>query len=224
MDRLPPTDYTPQLRSLMQRAGFSSLEALSRASGVGEVQFFRLCRGLALQTRVEILIEIAAALRVSLTELLRAFTPDGEDFAPEKDSASDLREEYRRLQVESERLRESLAAEFRQASLQVLEPWLLQWPKVVRRVRDEPELPAKNLLPLLKPVERLVQQWGVETIAPVGSRVSYDPHLHQLIGGTAKPGDAVVVRSAGYRQGDRLLYRAEVSPADEDRGVQLGGR
>jgi len=212
MDRLPPTDYTPELQRLMRQAGFSSLRELSRASGVGELQFFRLCQGLALQTRVEILIEIATALQISLAELLAAFTPDGEELAPEKDSSGDLRREYRRLQAELEQLRESLTAEFERASLQTLESWLLQWPTAAQKARENPQLAAKNLLPLLKPVERLVQQWGVEIVAPVGSRVSYDPHLHQLIEGTAQPGDAVVVRYAGYRQGDRLLYRAKVSP------------
>lgn len=210
MDRLPPTEYTPQLQRLMQQAGFSSLRELSRASGVGELQFFRLCQGLALQTRVEILIKIATALQISLAELLAAFTPDGGELAPQADSSQELRREYRRLQAELEQLRESLAAEFQGASLQTLESWLLQWPTAAQKARENPQLAAKNLLPLLKPVERLVQQWGVEIIAPVGSRVSYDPHLHQLIEGTAKPGDAVVVRYAGYRQGDRLLYRAKV--------------
>ncbi|MEB3884933.1 helix-turn-helix domain-containing protein [Lyngbya sp. CCY1209] len=212
MDRLPPTEYTPRLQRLMQQAGFSSLRELSRASGVGELQFFRLCQGLALQTRVEILIKIAAALQISLAELLAAFTPDGGELAPQADSSQELRREYRRVQAELEQLRESLAAEFQGASLQTLESWLLQWPTAAQKARENPQLAAKNLLPLLKPVERLVQQWGVEIVAPVGSRVSYDPHLHQLIEGTAKPGDAVVVRYAGYRQGDRLLYRAKVGP------------
>ncbi|MGC9524659.1 MAG: nucleotide exchange factor GrpE [Limnospira sp.] len=212
MDRLPPTDYALRLQRLMQRTGFSSLRELSRASGVGELQFFRLCQGLALQTRAEILIKIAAALQISLAELLANFSPDGEKLAPQKDSSSELRREYQRLQAELEQLRESLAAEFERASLQALESWLLQWPTAAQKARENPQLAAKNLLPLLKPVERLVQQWGVEIIAPIGSRVSYDPHLHQLIEGTAKPGDSVTVRYAGYRQGDRLLYRAKVSP------------
>ena len=212
MDRLPSTDYTPQLHRLMQRAGFSSLKELSQVSGVRELQFFRLCQGLALQTRVEILIKIAGALQISLTELLATFTPNGENFTSEKDSASELRREYQRLQAELEHLRESLVMEFEQTSVQTLESWLLQWPTAAYKARQNPQLAAKNLLPLLKPVERLVQQWGVEIIAPVGSQVSYDPHLHQLIEGVAEPGDPVIVRYAGYRQGDRLLYRAKVSP------------
>jgi hypothetical protein len=36
--------------------------------------------------------------------------------------------------------------------------------------------------------------------------------LHQLLEGTAQPGDLVKVRYTGYRQGDKLLYRVKVSP------------
>jgi len=58
----------------------------------------------------------------------------------------------------------------------------------------------------------LLQQWGVEAIAPVGAELPYDPQQHQLLEGTAQAGDQVLVRYTGYRQGDKLLYRAKVSP------------
>jgi molecular chaperone GrpE (heat shock protein) len=61
-------------------------------------------------------------------------------------------------------------------------------------------------------VEQLLQEWGVEAIASVGSQIPYDPHLHQLMEGTAQPGETVRVRYIGYRQAKKLLYRAKVSP------------
>ncbi|MGB7379946.1 MAG: XRE family transcriptional regulator, partial [Rivularia sp. (in: cyanobacteria)] len=36
--------------------------------------------------------------------------------------------------------------------------------------------------------------------------------IHQLIEGNAQPTEKVKVRYTGYRQGDKLLYRAKVSP------------
>ncbi len=50
--------------------------------------------------------------------------------------------------------------------------------------------------------------------AIVGTELPYDSRQHQLMGGTANPGDLVRVRYAGYKQGDRLLYRAKVSPVN----------
>jgi molecular chaperone GrpE (heat shock protein) len=59
----------------------------------------------------------------------------------------------------------------------------------------------------------LVAAWEVEPIGTVGTEVPYDPQNHQLMGGTVQPGESVRVRYVGYRQGDRLLHRAKVSPA-----------
>lgn len=58
-----------------------------------------------------------------------------------------------------------------------------------------------------------MQEWGVEAIASVGSEIPYDPQWHQLMDGTALPGELVRVRYTGYRLADnKLLYRAKVSP------------
>jgi molecular chaperone GrpE (heat shock protein) len=70
---------------------------------------------------------------------------------------------------------------------------------------------AVKLLPLVRPVQQLLSQWGVEAIASVGAEIPYDPQFHQLIAGTAQPGETVKVRNLGYRQGEKLLHRVKVS-------------
>jgi molecular chaperone GrpE (heat shock protein) len=72
-------------------------------------------------------------------------------------------------------------------------------------------LPAVKLLPLVKPVTDLLKHWGVEAIASVGEIVPYDPQWHQLMERSAEPGETVKIRYVGYRQGEKLLYRAKVS-------------
>jgi molecular chaperone GrpE (heat shock protein) len=89
---------------------------------------------------------------------------------------------------------------------------MLQWPTVTHAVEKNPQLPAERLLPQVRPVEKLLQTWDIEEIAPIGAEIPYDPQQHQLMGGTAEAGQTVRVRYAGYKQGDRLLYRAKVSP------------
>jgi hypothetical protein len=105
-----------------------------------------------------------------------------------------------------------LQQEFQQASLQILESWLVQYPTAAHAAQQNSDMPAIRLLPLMRPVEQLIKSWGVEAIAPVGSEHPYDPHLHQLMEGTAEVGDRVKIRYAGYRQGEKLLHRAKVSP------------
>jgi molecular chaperone GrpE (heat shock protein) len=125
---------------------------------------------------------------------------------------SQLQQEYQRLQTRLEQERDQVQQEFQQSSLQVLESWLIQFPTAAYAAQQNPQVSATKLLPLMRPVEQLIQAWGVEAIAPVGSEVDYDPHLHQLMDGAANAGDRVKVRYTGYRQGNKLLFRAKVSP------------
>lgn len=206
-------NYAPQLKNLMQKAGISSFKELSQKAGISELQLIRLRRGLALQMQVDILLKISQALEITLTELLANFAPESVEKS-EVTATSSVEQEYQRLQANLEQQRQSLMLEFQQSSLHILESWLLQWPTVVEKVNQNPRLAAVKILPLLRPVERLIEQWNLEAIAPVGAEVPFDPQLHQLMQGSAQEGDLVKVRYTGYRQGDKLLYRAKVSPTN----------
>jgi DNA-binding Xre family transcriptional regulator len=202
-------DYSQQLQGLMQRVGIPSFRSLARQAGVSHWQVRQLREGKALQMRVEPLLILAKVLQVSLPELLvKCAGVEPENRLPE---SSALQAEYDRLQVQMQQQRESLLQEFQLTSLDTLESWLRNWPTAAYAAQKNPDLPAVRLLPLLHPVEQLLQTWGVEAIAPVGSELPYDPQQHQLRDGQAEPGDPVTIRSPGYRQGNKLLYRAEVS-------------
>lgn len=204
-------DYTLDLQRLIQQAGLSSLKALSQKAGVSELDLIRLRRGLALQTRADTLIKISQALGISLTELLATFAPESVELAQESAFGA-VEEEYRRLQIQMQQQRETLMQEFQQQGLQILESWMLQWPTAASKAQENPQLEAVKLLPLLRPIEQLLQEWGVEAIATVGASIPYNPQFHQLMEGTAEFGEPVKVRYTGYRQGDKLLHRAKVSP------------
>ncbi|NJO43541.1 MAG: nucleotide exchange factor GrpE [Cyanobacteria bacterium RU_5_0] len=223
----PSSDYTPHLRSLMQQTGIPSFNALSRMAGISKWQVEQLRNGKAAQMRVEPLHKLSQALQISLTELLETFsdlstqssqTQERSPHASEQDTTvvqlkiEQLKQEYQRLQAQLEQQRESLQQEFQQSSLQALESWLTYVPAIAHATQDNPQLPATKLLPFMRPIEQLLKSWGVEMIDPVDSEIPYDPHLHQLIQGTAQVGDRVKIRHPGYRQGDKLLYRAKVSP------------
>ena len=203
-------DYAPQLQCLMEQAGLGDDRELSQKAGVSELQLSRLCRGLALQTRADILLKISQALQISLNELLATFAPGSVEL--EQPAPTAMQQEYQRLQATLDIQRESLMQEFQLSSLQILESWMLQWPTAASKAQENQHLPAVKLLPLMRPVEKLLQEWGVEAIAPVGSSIPYNPQQHQLLEGIAQPGEFVKVRYTGYRQGEKLLYRAKVSP------------
>jgi len=221
MSQSLPQNYTNLLQDLMQRVGVSSFKSLARTAEVSERQIMRLRRGEVEQMRVDVLLKLSLALQVSLTELVETFSEvelGGQKAGlPEesKQAIADLKQEYQRLSTKLEQQRQTLWQEFQQSSLQALESWLLQWPTAAAAALENPQLPAVRLLPLVRPMEQLLQQWGVEAIAPVGAELPYDPKLHQLMAGLAQPGDRVKIRYTGYCQGDKLLYRAKVSPLPE---------
>ncbi|MFQ4145773.1 nucleotide exchange factor GrpE [Chlorogloeopsis sp. ULAP02] len=212
-------DFTPKLQKLMQQVGIASFKALSSAAGVSERQVLRLRRFGVEQMRVDVLLKLSQVLKVSLQELVATFSrqqlieakvPQNQDLLRQ---ITDLKNEYDRLQLQLEQQRLILQQQFQQSSLQLLESLLLQFPTAAHKARENPQLSAINIVPLVqKPLEKLLQQWQVEAIAPVGAELPYDPQLHQLMDGNVQPGEIVKVRYIGYRQGDKLLYRAKVSP------------
>lgn len=218
-------DYTAQLRSLMQPLGFTSFQALGQAAGISGRQITLLRQGKVTQMRLEVVLNLSKTLQQSIDQLVTLFSEPSEavdlDRSAPAVSYSELeleselqqvRQEYLRLQTQLEQQRTTVQQEFQQASLQALESWLLQFPTAAYAVQQNPQVPASRLLPLMRPIDQLLRNWGVEILAPVGTELPYDPHCHQLMEGTANPGDPVKVRYAGYRQGDNLLYRAKVSP------------
>lgn len=216
----PPCDRTPQLRHLMQQVNLSSFKALSQASGVSEKQLRHLRQGNLKTLRLTTIVQVSRVLQLSVAELIGVIegsAPAANSQQPGRQAANDpltldgLRQEYARLQGQLAQQRDALWQEFQQTSLQTLESLLLQLPTALYAAQQNPQAPAVKLIPLLKPIDGLLRQWGIEAIAIVGDEVPYEPQQHQLMEGTAQPGDRVRVRYTGYRQGEKLLYRAKVS-------------
>ncbi|NEQ95822.1 MAG: helix-turn-helix domain-containing protein [Cyanothece sp. SIO2G6] len=214
-------DYSQRLRSLMQRCDIPSFRALAQQAEVSDWQIRQLRQGNLGQMRLEILQRISAALQLSLVELLSqldqittapvaANPPDCLEPNSLEQQLAVLQQEYERSQTQLTEQPQTLQHQFQRSSLDTLESWLLYWPAAVFAVSQNPEFPANRLIPLVKPVEQLLAQWGVEAIASVGATVPYDPQLHQLIKGTANPGDPVRIRNPGYQHNGALLHRAKV--------------
>ncbi|NJN21647.1 MAG: helix-turn-helix domain-containing protein [Leptolyngbya sp. RL_3_1] len=211
-----PRDY--RLRPLMTAAHLPSFIALAQAAGVSIGAITRLRQGKIAQMQLATVGKIAQALGLSITVLQQCLAGDADAIAAGDGTAAAARDRIATLEAEYERLQAQLTSQQAQArqalqqeALGILEPWLLQWPTVTHAVRQNPDLPASRLVPLVKPVEALLTHWGIEAIAIVGAEVPYDPQRHQLMGGTAAPGETVRVRYSGYTQGKRLLHRAKVS-------------
>ena len=198
------------LQQLMAKNSIDNFRQLSLKAQVPELQIFRLKHGLIGKMSVETLGKIASALNLSLAQLVSSFKADSElETVISPSDSHVLKQEYEMLQQKYAHQKQELSQEFQLASLDILESWLLQWPVVVNAVKNNPDLPASRLLPLVKPIYQLLESWGIEAIAEVGAKIPYDSTCHELTEGSAQVGDLVEVTYPGYRQGNKLLYRAK---------------
>lgn len=201
-------DLTLQLQSLMQKVSINSFKELARSAGTSTHTISKLRSGEINLLRWGLIVKISNTFQISTTEFIKIF-------GASQTSAQDreleiLQQEYQHLQQQFQQQHETLQSEFQSQSLQTLESFLTYFPTAKHAAMNNPDFSASKLLPLIGSIDRLIQQWGVTVIGDVGSQVNYDPRWHQLIEGTANLDKLVTIRYVGYRQGEKLIFRAQV--------------
>lgn len=208
------SDRTEILRQKMQSAGVSSFQSLSDLTGVSRRAIDTLRKGNAANLRYADLAKVAEVLKINCSELIALCIESTNLEAEVPLSQIDtLKEEYQRLQQQLELQSQELRSQFEREAIQELESLLLQLPSAAYAAQNNLNMPAKNILPLLRPLDALLQKWGIKTIGSVGAEIIYNPQYHQLMEGTEDlvEGDLAIVRYVGYMQGEKLLYRARVA-------------
>lgn len=129
-----------------------------------------------------------------------------------------LLEENEELRRECSRLRETIkqqkaeiTADFQDSTFQDLQSLLTNYPSIRPMIEAKPNLPAKNLVSLLTPLDNLLENWGYEAIGQAWEQVSFNPQLHQADSDEIAEGDLVYIRFVGYRNGDKIICPAKVS-------------
>jgi len=208
-------DRTEILRLLMKQVGISSFQILSERTGISRRAIDTLRKGNAATLRYADLAKLAEVLQIEVTEVIAKFISDSNNPESPISEIVALREEYQRLQQKLELQKFELRSQFERETIQQLESLILQLPSAAYAAQQNPNMLAKNILPLLRPIDALLQKWGITAIGSVGKEVNFDSQKHQLMEGSdeIKEGDIAIVRYVGYMQGEKLLYRARVSIA-----------
>lgn len=208
-------DRTEILRLLMKQVGISSFQILSERTGISRRAIDTLRKGNAATLRYADLAKLAEVLQIEVTEVIAKFISDSNNPESPISEIAALREEYQRLQQKLELQKFELRTQFERETIQQLESLILQLPSAAYAAQQNPNMLAKNILPLLRPIDALLQKWEITAIGPVGKEVNFDSQKHQLMEGSdeIKEGDIAIVRYVGYMQGEKLLYRARVSIA-----------
>lgn len=208
-------DRTEILRLLMNQVGISSFQILSERTGISRRAIDTLRKRNAATLRYADLAKLAEVLQIEVTEVIAKFISDSNNPQSPIIEVAALREEYQRLQQKLELQKFELRSQFERETIQQLESLILQLPSAAYAAQQNPNMLAKNILPLLRPIDALLQKWGITAIGAVGKEVNFDSQKHQLMEGSdeIKVGDVAIVRYVGYMQGEKLLYRARVSIA-----------
>ncbi len=211
-------NLTIKLQKLMQQVGISSFKSLYRSTGTSAHTINKLRSGEIDTLQLQTLAKISSVLKITVTQLIETFGDRSIIGAEDRFSRGEappaieiLQQEYQHLHQQFEQQKETLQSEFQYQSLQTLESFLTYFPAAKYAAQHNPDFPASKILPLIGSIDRLIHQWGVTIIGEIGSKIAYDPRWHQLIAGTANPDELVTIRYVGYRQGDKLIFRAKVS-------------
>ena len=199
----------------MKQVGISSFQILSERTGISRRAIDTLRKRNAATLRYADLAKLAEVLQIEVTEVIAKFICDSNNPESPIIEIAALREEYQRLQQKLEQQKFELRSQFERETIQQLESLILQLPSAAYAALQNPNMLAKNILPLLRPIDALLQKWGITAIGSVGKEVDFDSQKHQLMEGSdeIKEGDIAIVRYVGYMQGEKLLYRARVSIA-----------
>jgi transcriptional regulator with XRE-family HTH domain len=204
-------DRTSQLRELMHRSSIASFRQLYQLTGSSASTIDRLRSGKLGSLRWQSLVNISKGLQISIDELLETFGDSA--YKSDRQKIAMLEQEYSYLQQQLIQQRETIQSEFQYRSLQILESFLTYFPTAKQAAINNPDFPASKLVPLTKSIEQLIDSWGVTVIGAVGVEIVYDPQWHQSIEGSINPGEIGIVRYVGYRQGDKAIFRAKLSPS-----------
>lgn len=115
------------------------------------------------------------------------------------------------LNEEIETLPTQLIKDWQKKSFELLQTLLANYPTAKVMVKLKPDFPAKNLIPLLAPLDKILSEWEIESIGKPWEKVSYNPLIHYTDEENLTPNEEVYIRFVGYSQKGKILLPAKVN-------------
>jgi molecular chaperone GrpE (heat shock protein) len=128
-----------------------------------------------------------------------------------EDKIKNLEDKCRDLTEKLENLPSELINNWQQESFNLLQTLLANYPTAKSMIKLKPDLLAKSVINLLKPLDKLLAKWGIESIGKPWEKVTFNPQIHYSDEENLTPNELVYIRFIGYRQGDNILLQAKVS-------------
>lgn len=150
------------------------------------------------------------------------------DMAELRLELSERDEEIVRLKKEYALKREQSRAQVERAGEEAVESIVLECAAPLAmlsvmqaRHAEKGDLNPADLLQVALSFRKILEKRGVEQIGAVGGEEPYDPALHQMLDGTSpRPGEAVLIRFAGFRFNGKLIAKAQAGIARQNTGKE----
>ncbi|BAQ59763.1 hypothetical protein GM3708_168 [Geminocystis sp. NIES-3708] len=123
----------------------------------------------------------------------------------------ELENQCQDLKEKLENLPPELMDKWQQESFNLLQTLLVNYPTAKTMVKLKPDLAAINVITLLKPLDKLLAKWDIESIGKPWERVGFNPEIHYSNEENLTLNELVYIRFIGYSQGNHILLRAKVS-------------
>ncbi|NEP43087.1 MAG: XRE family transcriptional regulator [Okeania sp. SIO2H7] len=198
----------------LKELGFSTWEDWVEKHGLSRESLPYLAGGNFEKVTLGDLRKLATSLKWSLTELIDNLGLDYTGKIPQQElleEKEELRRECGRLRDRLQQQKAEITADVRESTFQQLQSLLTNYPSIRPMTEVKPNLPAKNLVSLLAPLDNLLESWDYEAIGKPWEEVSFNPQLHQADSDEIAEGDLVYIRFVGYRNGEKILAPAKVS-------------
>ncbi|MBF2066230.1 MAG: hypothetical protein IGS39_17700 [Calothrix sp. C42_A2020_038] len=215
------------LLAWMKQNGIPNWKALQQKSNLSNIALWQLRDGDGESLKFGELVQVAKVLALPLGTLLDKLNLPVENPELEahrikctqlKNQAQQLEAKVDNLYKEGLRLHEEMQQQkleitevFRESTFTQLQPLLTIYPSIDQMVGAKPELPAKDLLSMLAPLDDLLKEWNYEQIGKPWEQVTYDPQLHQPDNSDIVEGEQVYIVFVGYQHQGKILCRAKVS-------------
>jgi molecular chaperone GrpE (heat shock protein) len=167
----------------------------------------------------DLLVENVKGLRRALETQERAAEALHRQIDEQAQRIGRLREEYAALERRQAEATKMAIENERLMLFKRLMPIMIQLSTLRAAIENGAEVPPRDMLDLLSPLNELLNDLGGEKIGEAGALVPFDSRHHRPVGRGARSiaaGEPVRIRYIGYKRNGQVIHKAEVTRVEQE--------
>jgi molecular chaperone GrpE (heat shock protein) len=129
-----------------------------------------------------------------------------------EDLTEDMKREYFNLKSESENMIKQSNEDLKTDIYRTLSQLIVNYQPAKKKVLEDPDLKAKDIIGIIKPLEKFMEYMNLEKIGEIDQKTYFDEKIHAPVEKDAKysNGDEVTIKFVGYKMNGKILDKAKV--------------